>query len=85
MAARHGKLGEFQPGIDQVEDYQERFVLYCAANKLAGDDAAETRKAVPLTSVHGFTHIGSTEEPGQASQIAGKVNRRTLSAPERPL
>ena len=51
MAARHGKLGEFQQGIDQVEDYQERFVLYCAATKLAGDDAAETRKAVLLMCI----------------------------------
>ena len=56
MAARQEKLGEFLPGINQVEDYQERFVLACAANKLAGDNGVETRKAVLLTSVGSPTY-----------------------------
>ena len=31
---RHGKLGEFIAGVDNVEDYKERFLLHCAANGL---------------------------------------------------
>jgi hypothetical protein len=50
MAAvgRYGRISEFQAGVDSVDDYRERFALYCAANDI--DDDKKT-KAVFLTSV----------------------------------
>ena len=50
---RHGKLGEFNAGVDDVEDYKERLVLYCAANGL---EDADKQKAVFLTCVGTATY-----------------------------
>ena len=42
---RHGALDEFRGGSENVEDYMERFLLYCAANGVAeGEDNVERRK-----------------------------------------
>ena len=49
MAARHGRLNEFHPGVDNVEDYRERFLLYCEANGVTGDGADSKKKAIFLT------------------------------------
>ena len=53
MAARHGKLCEFQAGVDNVEDYKERFLLYCTANGITDDDK---KIAVLLTSMGTTTY-----------------------------
>ena len=50
---RHGKLEEFNAGGDNVEDYKERFLLYCAANGL---EDADKQKAVFLTCVGTATY-----------------------------
>ena len=46
---RHGKISDFRPGIDSVEDYKERFLLYCVANDILTDE--DKGKAVFLTCV----------------------------------
>ena len=46
---RHGKISDFRPGIDSVEDYKERFQLYCVANDILTDE--DKGKAVFLTCV----------------------------------
>ena len=50
---RHGKLGEFNAGVDNVEDYKERFLLYCVANGL---EDADKQKAFFLTCVGTATY-----------------------------
>ena len=50
---RHGKLSEFNAGVVNVEDYKERFLLYCAANGL---EDADKQKAVFLTCVGTATY-----------------------------
>ena len=46
---RHGKISDFRPGIDGVEDYNERFLLYCVANDISTD--GDKGKAVFLTCI----------------------------------
>ena len=53
MAARHGKLCEFNVGVANVEDYKEQFLLYCTANRITGDDK---KIAVLLTSMGTTTY-----------------------------
>ena len=55
MAAsgKYGRLSEFHAGVDSVDDYQELFALFCAANDIDDDDK---RKAVFLTSVGTSTY-----------------------------
>ena len=50
---RHGKLEKFNAGVDNVEDYKERFLLFCAANGL---EDADKLKAVFLTCVGTATY-----------------------------
>ena len=52
MAARHGKLCEFNAGVDNVEDYKEQFLLYCTANVITDDD----KKIAVLTSMDTTTN-----------------------------
>ena len=52
-ASYHGRLAEFSPGIDTVEDYKEMSFLYCTANSIEDGDK---QKAVFLTSIGGTTH-----------------------------
>ena len=51
-----GKLSEFHPGADRVEDYKERFLLYCEANGVTSDNAADKKIAILLTSVGSVTY-----------------------------
>ena len=55
MAAsgKYGRLSEFQEGVDSVDDYKERFALFCAANDIDDNDK---RKAVFLASVETSTY-----------------------------
>ena len=46
---RHGKISDFQPGIDSVEDYKERFLLYCVANDISTN--RDKGEAVFLTCI----------------------------------
>ena len=46
---RHGKISDFRPGIDSVEDCKERFLLYCVANDISTD--GDKGKAVFLTFI----------------------------------
>ena len=52
---RHGALGEFRGGSENVENYMELFLLYCAPNGVAeGEDNVERSKAIflrPLESL----------------------------------
>ena len=50
---RHGKLRKVNAGVDNVEDYKERFLLYCSANWL---EDADKQKAVFLTCVGTATY-----------------------------
>ena len=34
---RHGKISDFRPAVDSVEDYKERFLLYCVENVILTD------------------------------------------------
>ena len=52
-ASYHGRLAEFSPGIDTVENYKERVFLYCTANSIEDEDK---QKAVFLTSFGGTTY-----------------------------
>ena len=51
---RHGKISDFRPGIDSVEDYKERFLLYCVANDISTD--RDKGKAVFLTCIGATTY-----------------------------
>ena len=51
-----GKSSEFHPGADRVEDYKERFLLYCEANGVTSDNAADKKIAILLTSVGSVTY-----------------------------
>ena len=51
---RHEKISDFRRGIDSVEDYKERFLLYCAANVISTD--GDKSKAVFLTSIGATTY-----------------------------
>ena len=51
---RHGKINDFQLGIDSVEDYKERFLLYCVANNILTDE--DKGKAVFLTCIEATTY-----------------------------
>ena len=52
-ASYHGRLAEFSPGIDTIENYKERVFLYCTANSIEDGDK---QKAVFLTSFGGTTY-----------------------------
>ena len=52
-SAKHGRLTEFHPGVDTVDDYEDRFLLYCDAN---GIGEGPKRKAIFLTSVGAMTY-----------------------------
>lgn len=47
-ARRHGRVSQFRPVADTVEDYNERFPLYCDANDVGDGDK---RKGDLLTCV----------------------------------
>jgi hypothetical protein len=50
---KYGHLDQLQPGKDKIEEYYQRFLLYCTANELT--DAGKM-KAIFLTSVGGATY-----------------------------
>ena len=52
-ASYHGRLAEFIPGIDTVENYKEMFFFQYTANSIEDGDK---QKAVFLTSIGGTTH-----------------------------
>ena len=35
---RHGKLGDSNAGVDNIDDYKRAFLLYCVANGLEDAD-----------------------------------------------
>ena len=51
---RHGKISDFRPGIDSVEDCKERFLLYCVASDILTD--RDKGKAVFLTRIGATTY-----------------------------
>ena len=51
---RHGKISAFRPGVDSVEDYKERFLLYGVANDISTDGGK--CKAVFLTCIGAATY-----------------------------
>ena len=67
MAASHGRLNEIHPGIDNVEDYRERFLLYCEDNGVTGEGADSKKKAIFLTSVGSptYTLLKNLVRPGK--------------------
>ena len=52
--SRHGKISDFRPEIDSVEDYKERFLLYCVANDISTD--GDKGKTVFLTCIGATTY-----------------------------
>ena len=52
-ASYHGRLAEFSPRIDTVEDFKEKFFLYCTANSIKSGDK---QKVVFLTSIGGTAY-----------------------------
>ena len=48
-----GKLAEFQAGTDSVDEYVDRFKLYCTANDVADNDK---QRAIFLTTVGATTY-----------------------------
>ena len=52
-SAKHGRLTDFHPGVDTVDDYEDRVLLYCDAN---GIGEGPKRKAIFLTSVGATTY-----------------------------
>ena len=54
---KHGLLGEFGAGVESIDEYKERFELYCLANAVPiGDEHVARRKAIFLTSVGASTY-----------------------------
>ena len=54
---KHGLLGEFRAGVESIDEYKERFELYCLANAVPiGDEHVARRKAIFLTSVGASTY-----------------------------
>ena len=49
----YGQLDQLQPGKDKIEEYHQRFLLYCTANEIT---KADKMKAIFLTSVGGVTY-----------------------------
>ena len=49
----YGQLDQLQPGKDKIEEYHQRFLLYCTANEITN---ADKMKAIFLTSVGGVTY-----------------------------
>ena len=78
MAAKpttYGQLDQLQPGKDKIEEYHQRFLLYCTANEITD---ADKMKAIFLTSVGGVTYAllanlessqATGAEPGATDQI----------------
>ena len=56
MAARHGKLSEFHPVADSVEDCKEWFLLDCEANGVTGENAFVKKIVILLTLVGSATY-----------------------------
>ena len=52
---KHGLLGEFRAGVESIDEYKERFELYCLAVPI-GDEHVARRKAIFLTSVGASTY-----------------------------
>ena len=54
---KHGLSGEFRAGVESIDEYKERFELYCLANAVPiGDEHVARRKAIFLTSVGASTY-----------------------------
>ena len=53
IAARRGKLCEFNAGVDDIEDCKERFLLYCTVHASTDDDK---KVAVLLTLMDTTTY-----------------------------
>ena len=54
---KHGLLCEFRAGVESIDEYKERFELYCLANAVPiGDEHVARRKAIFLTSVGASTY-----------------------------
>ena len=54
---KHGLLGEFRAGVENIDDYNERFELYCLPNAVAmADEHVARKKAIFLTSVGASTY-----------------------------
>ena len=54
---KHGLLGEFRAGVESIDEYKERFELYCLANAVPiGYEHVARRKAIFLTSVGASTY-----------------------------
>ena len=54
---KHGFSGEFRAKVESIDEYKERFELYCLAKAVPiGDEHVAHRKAIFLTSVGASTY-----------------------------
>ena len=76
-SAKHGRLTEFHPGVDTVDDYEDRFLLYCDAN---GIEEGPKRKAIFLTSVGATTYtlLMNLETTRTRAQFLGGIVENPL-------
>ena len=52
---KYGTLGEYRLSTESVEEYQERFQLFCIANGIADGEGQEAQRTAIFLSLVGAT------------------------------
>lgn len=68
----HGALREFDALKESIEDFRERFDLYCLANKISGEGEAARRKQALFLTLLGqsaFAKLKTLASPTSVSEL----------------